>query len=119
MALMLEGAGFNRRKRICPPSSANLPHPAIEAGGLTLFWFGNLTKQVAVRSRAFKADVGIVFGQRVNQNPVGFDVAIAAAGEIAAQRMILALRRQDFPVNQPVEHGFGLLRGLCRVCRQV
>src|ERR1017187_10433007 len=65
-----------------------------------------LPEQIAVRSRAFKTDVGIVFGQCVNQDPIRLHVAIAAAGKVSAQRMVLVLRRQGVAVNQQVNRGF-------------
>jgi len=57
-----------------------------------------------VRARALQADVRVIFGKRINQNPIRFDMAITAAGEIAAQRMIFVLRRQNFTFDQQVEH---------------
>ncbi len=59
-----------------------------------------LTKQIAMRTCAFKALVGaifrerIFFRERIYQPPVRFQMAVAAAGEVAAQGMILVLRRQ-------------------------
>ena len=50
-------------------------------------------EKVAVRTGAFKADVVILFSERVNQHPIRFDMAVAAAGEISAQRMILEFPR--------------------------
>ena len=44
----------------------------------------------------------------VEQKPIRFNVAIAAARKISAQRMILVLRRQNFAVNQQVNRGFEL-----------
>ena len=67
-----------------------------------------LPEQIAVRSRAFKTNVGIVFCQRVNQNPIRLNMAIAAAGKVSTQRMILVLRWQSVAVNQQVNRGFKL-----------
>ena len=49
---------------------------------------------------AFKTDVGVIFGERIDEQPVRFDVAITAACEISAQRVILEELRQWTSVNQ-------------------
>jgi hypothetical protein len=63
-----------------------------------------LPEEITVGSGALKADVGMVFCEGVNQNPVWFDVAIAAAGKISAQWVILAFWRQRVFVNKQAEH---------------
>jgi hypothetical protein len=65
-----------------------------------------LSKQIAVRPGALKADVRVIFRERVNQNPIRFNVAIAAAGKISPQRMVLVSLRQSLAVNQEIEHHF-------------
>lgn len=74
-------------------------------------------KQVAVRAGAFKADVRTVFRQRVNQNPIRLDVAVAAAGKISAQRMVFVFRRQRLAVNQQFQHGLELRHVLAALVR--
>jgi hypothetical protein len=59
-----------------------------------------------VRARAFKPDMTAVFHERVNQNPVRFNMTVAAARKVATQGMVFVLRRQWFTVNQKIEDGF-------------
>ena len=61
-----------------------------------------------MRAGAFKADVRVIFGEGINQHPIRLDVAVAAAGKISAQRMILEFRRQWFAVNQQFQHSLEL-----------
>ena len=49
---------------------------------------------------AFKTDVGVIFRERVNQQPVRFDVAITAASKITPERVILEQLRQLTSVDQ-------------------
>jgi hypothetical protein len=63
-------------------------------------------KQIAVRARAFKPDMAAVFHERVDQNPVRFNVTVAAAGKVATQGMVFVLQRQWFTVYQKIEDGF-------------
>ena len=68
-------------------------------------------EQIAVRAGALKADVCAFFGEGINQQPIRFDMAIAAVGEISAERMILALRRQRIARNQSLRRAnFGAIR---------
>ena len=55
-----------------------------------------------MRAGAFKANVGILFCEGINQNPVRLDVAIVAAGKIPTQRMVSIFRRQGFSLDQQV-----------------
>ena len=57
-------------------------------------------------TRAFKPDMAAVFRERVDQNPVRFNMAVAAARKVTAQRVVFVLRRQWFTVNQKIEDGF-------------
>ena len=71
-----------------------------------------------VRSkRTCEADVRTVFRQRVNQNPIRLDVAVAAAGKISTQWMILVFRRQRLAVNQQFQHGLKLRHILTALVR--
>ena len=54
---------------------------------------------------AFKPDMAAVLRERVDQNPVRFNMTVAAAGKVATQRMVLVLRWQWFTVNQKIEYG--------------
>ena len=68
---------------------------------------GNITsaEQIAVGTGAFKADMGVLFGEGVDQNPVRLDMAIAGAGELTAQRMIAVFQRQWTTFYQNVQGG--------------
>ena len=57
---------------------------------------------------AFKTDVGVIFGERIDEQPVRFDVAITAACEISAQRVILEELRQWTSVNQQFQDSLQL-----------
>jgi len=59
-------------------------------------------EQIAVRSRAFETDMRTVCCQRVNQNPIRRQMAIAAAGKMSAQGMVFVFRRQLAAFNQQV-----------------
>ena len=63
-----------------------------------------------MRAGAFQPDMVPVFGQRVYQQPVRFNVAVAAAGKVSAQRVILVLRWQVSAGNQQVEDGLELFQ---------
>jgi hypothetical protein len=67
---------------------------------------GDSAKQIAVCARAFKPDMAAVLRECVNQNPVRFHMTVAAAGEVAPQRMVFVLQRQWFTVYQKIEDGF-------------
>jgi hypothetical protein len=64
------------------------------------------TKQIAVRARAFKPDMAAVLRERVDQNPVRFNMTVAAAGKVAPQGMVFVLQWQWFTVYQKIEDGF-------------
>ena len=57
---------------------------------------------------AFKTDVGVIFGERIDEQPVRFDMAITAACEISAQRVILEHLRQWTSVNQQFQYDLQL-----------
>src|ERR1019366_1264498 len=61
-----------------------------------------------MRAGAFKADVRVFFGERVNQHPIRLDMAVPAARKVSAQRVILEFRRQRLTVNQPFKRGLEL-----------
>jgi hypothetical protein len=61
----------------------------------------SVPKNVAVRAGAFEANLVIL--QRVNENPVRFDVAIPASGKLSSQWMIPVFRRQGLSGNQEIE----------------
>ena len=63
-------------------------------------------KQIAVRARAFKPDMAAVLRECVYQNPVRFNMTVAAARKVAPQRMVFVLRRQWSTINQKIEDGF-------------
>ena len=42
----------------------------------------HLAEQIAMRARAFKTDVTTIFSECVYQQPIGFDMAVAAAREV-------------------------------------
>ena len=63
-------------------------------------------------SGALKPDVATAFSERVYQKPVRFDVAIAAARKVAAQRVIPVLRWQLTTGNQQIEGGLELFQVL-------
>lgn len=63
-----------------------------------------------MRAGAFQPDMTAVFGERVNQEPVRFKVAVAAPGKIAAQWVILVFHRQFVAGNQQIEDGFELFQ---------
>ena len=67
---------------------------------------GDSAKQIAVCASAFKPDMAAVLRERVDQNPVRFNMTVAAAGKVATQRMVFVLRRQGLAVNQKIEDGF-------------
>ena len=54
-----------------------------------------------MRAGAFEANV--VFFQRVNEHPIGFDMAIPASGKFSAQWMVLVFGRQEVSCNQEIE----------------
>ena len=49
---------------------------------------------------AFKTDVGVIFRERIDEQPVGFDMAITATSKITPERVILEQLRQWTSVNQ-------------------
>ena len=57
---------------------------------------------------AFETDVGVIFGERIDEQPVRFDVAITVACEISAQRVILEELRQWTSVNQQFQDSLQL-----------
>ena len=59
-----------------------------------------------MRTRAFKPDMAAVLHERVDQNPVRFNMTVATARKVATQGMVFVLRQQWFTVNQKIEHGF-------------
>jgi len=63
-----------------------------------------------MRAGAFQAEMRVVFRQRVNQQPIRFDMAITAAGEISTQRVILVWCWQFIAGNQQIEDGFELFQ---------
>ena len=71
-----------------------------------------------MRAGAFQPDMVPVFGERVDQKPVGFNVTVAAAGKIAAQRVILELRRQVSTGNQQLKYGLELFQILAALAGQ-
>lgn len=68
------------------------------------------TKQIAMCAGAFKPDVRGFFGKRINQQPVRFNVAVATAGKVSAQRVIFVLCRQFITCNQQVKDGLELFQ---------
>ena len=62
-------------------------------------------EQIAVRAGALKANMCASFGEGINQQPIRFDMAIAAAGKFSTERVVPAFRRQRFVIDQPFEHG--------------
>ena len=61
-------------------------------------------------SVAFKPDMAAIFGERVDQNPDPFNMAIPAARKIPTQRMIFKLRRQPIPGNQQIKNRLQLFQ---------
>jgi hypothetical protein len=59
-----------------------------------------------VRAGEFQPDMRVLFGQRVNQQPVRLDMAIATAGKVSTQWMIQICRRQFFAGNEQIKDGF-------------
>ena len=57
---------------------------------------------------AFETNVGVIFRERIDEQPVRFDVAITAACEISAQRVILEELRQWTSVNQQFQDSLQL-----------
>lgn len=49
---------------------------------------------------AFETDVRVIFRERVNQQPIGFNVAITTASEISPEWVILEQFWQWTSVNQ-------------------
>jgi hypothetical protein len=47
-------------------------------------------QQVTVCACSLETDVGVIFREFIDGQPVGFDVAITAACKISAQRVILS-----------------------------
>jgi hypothetical protein len=50
--------------------------------------------------------VGFIFGQRINKDPIRFNMVIAAAGKTPPQWMILIFRRQRPAVDQDLQNRF-------------
>lgn len=48
-------------------------------------------------------NVGALTRERVNQNPIRFDMTIAATGKFAAQWMIFTIRRKRIARNQDIQ----------------
>src|SRR5947199_10300452 len=61
-------------------------------------------EQITMGPRALEKNMGAILCQGIDQNPVRLDMAVAAAHEVPAQRMIFVMRRQRFAFNQEVEY---------------
>src|SRR5438105_2798545 len=62
-----------------------------------------LPKQVAMRSSAFKTNVRSVFRQRIDQNPIRFNVAVTIPRKLASQGMIVVLCGQRISIDQHLQ----------------
>ena len=49
---------------------------------------------------AFETNVGVIFRERIDEQPVGFDMAITATSKIIPERVILEQLRQWTSVDQ-------------------
>ena len=49
---------------------------------------------------AFETNVGVIFRERIDEQPVGFDMAITATSKIIPERVILEQLRQLTSVDQ-------------------
>jgi len=54
-------------------------------------------EQIAVRAGALEANVHVIFRKRADQHPIRLNMAIAAAREMTALRVIFELLRQRAP----------------------
>jgi hypothetical protein len=57
---------------------------------------------------AFETNVGVIFRERIDEQPVGFDMAIATAGEISTEWVILERVWQWTSVNQQFQDSLQL-----------
>ncbi len=57
---------------------------------------------------AFETNVGVIFGERIDEQPVRFDVAITATSKITPERVILEQLRQWTSVNQQFQDSLQL-----------
>jgi hypothetical protein len=65
-----------------------------------------LLKKIAMRPGPFKPHM--IFFEGIDQDPIRFEVAVSATGELASQWMIVQFRRQWLCINQQVENTFQL-----------
>ena len=71
-----------------------------------------------MRASAFQTEMFAIFGERINQQPVRFNVTIAAARKISAQRVILILQWQLIASNQQVKDGLELFQILATLASE-
>ena len=57
---------------------------------------------------AFETNVGVIFRERIDEQPVRFDVAITATSKITPERVILEQLRQWTSVNQQFQDSLQL-----------
>ena len=57
---------------------------------------------------AFETNVGVIFRERIDEQPVGFDMAITATSKITPERVILEQLRQWTSVNQQFQDSLQL-----------
>lgn len=57
---------------------------------------------------AFETDVRVIFRERVNQQPIGFNVAITTASEISSECVILEGIGQSPSIDQQFQHNLQL-----------
>lgn len=56
-----------------------------------------------MRASAFQPDMGVVFRERIDEQPVRFKMAVTTARELAPQRMVFQLRRQRLAFQQQIK----------------
>jgi hypothetical protein len=63
-----------------------------------------------VGAGAFEPDMLAIFRKGVNPEPIGFDMAVTAAGKISTQWVIPIRWGQFFAGNEQIENGFKFIQ---------
>lgn len=84
-------------------------NPRWWSGFSTVNWqFCENHRKVTVSSGAFETDVRVIFRERVNQQPIGFNVAITTASEISPEWVILEGIGQSPSIDQQFQYDLQL-----------
>ena len=87
------------------PDPMPWPRTSRDAGPYRRTGFIGSTEQVGVRAGADKGEASIVVGDGVDQEPIGLEVTVAEAPEVAEQRMVPISGRQGLTSAEEV-NGF-------------